>query len=132
MVNAVTLAARHRRNRAGERGMLMTDLVVAMMIFLIAVLPLGFSFWHEQRLVRANYYRAVAMEIVDGEMEILASGEWRALPAGRSLYPVNSPAATNLPAGEFVFSRNNALLRLEWTPQKHLGIGRVTREFSLK
>src|SRR6266436_470087 len=67
--------------RAQERAFLMTEMLVALAILLGALLPLAYSLVSEKRLARAVYQRAVAMELVDGEMEILAAGEWRAMPA---------------------------------------------------
>ena len=65
-----------------RRGALMTELFVAMALLTGALLPLAYSITSEKRLARASYQRAVAMEIVDGEMEVLAAGEWRAFSAG--------------------------------------------------
>src|SRR5258708_34004562 len=68
--------------RVRQNGFLMTEMLVALAILLGALLPLAYSLASEKRLARAAYQRAVAMELVDGEMEILAAGEWRAMPAG--------------------------------------------------
>ncbi len=111
-----------------QRGALMTDVVVAMAMLTLAVLPLAFSFQHERTLLRAAYCRAVAMEIVDGELEILAAGEWHSFPAGTQPYAVHATAAKNLPAGEFQLTVNTNRIRLVWQPQeKHVG-GAVIRE----
>jgi len=42
----------------------------------------------------ASYQRAVAMEIVDGEIEILAAGEWLAFKSGAQDTRFHSVAAT--------------------------------------
>jgi len=60
--------------------------------FALAIMPLAFSYVRETRLLRAEYFRGVAMEIVDGEMEILAAGEWRDLPDGSQPYAVHAVA----------------------------------------
>jgi hypothetical protein len=121
-----------KNNVRAERAMLSTELVVAMAILLIAVLPLGYSFVGDTRVLRATYQRAVAMEIVDGEMEILAAGEWRAFPEGAQSYVVQAGAATNLPPGRFQLTRTGNQLRLEWLPdRKHAG-GNIVREVTLK
>jgi hypothetical protein len=118
--------------RRRESGALMTDLMVGLSIFALALLPLGVSFAKEMQLVRANYWRGVAMEIVDGEMEILAAGEWRAFANGQSPYAVHAAAATNLPPGQFQFSKTDRHLRLEWTPEQRTGIGAVVREVTVQ
>ena len=57
-----------------RRGFLEVDLVVGLAILTLAVMPLGYSFAQERQALRAGYFRSVANEIVDGEMEIIAAG----------------------------------------------------------
>src|SRR5437899_920578 len=97
-------------------GALMIELIVAMAILTGALLPLAYSIFSERRLARASYQRAIAMELVDGEMEILAAGEWRAFAPGKHVYPVRSAATTNLPPGEFLLTVEPGKVRLEWQP----------------
>ena len=121
-----------RKKQISELGALMTEAVVAMAMLTLAVFPLAFSFYHERVLLKAAYYRAAAMEIVDGEMEILAAGEWRSFPSGTQPYTVHAAAATNLPPGEFQLTIVTNRVRLEWQPhEKHSG-GPVVREASGK
>lgn len=121
-----------RATRNSRHGALITEAVAAMAMLTLAVLPLAFSFYHERTLLKAAYYRAVAMEIVDGELEILAAGEWRAYPPGTHAYAVRAGAATNLPAGEFELTRSADRVRLEWRPsEKHCG-GAILREACIK
>jgi len=112
--------------------MLMADLFVAMGILAVAIMPLAFSYVRETRLLRAEYFRGVAMEIVDGEMEILAAGEWRNLPDGSQPYAVHAGAATNLPPGRFQLIKTGNHLRLEWASDRRQGIGTVIREVTFK
>ena len=116
------------RSRIGERGMLMADLMIAMAILVTAVLPVALSFSREVGMLRASYCRGVAMEIVDGEMEILVAGEWHEFPEGQSPYIIQAGAVTNLPPGKFLLSKTGNQLRLEWSAEKHLGVGPVIRE----
>jgi hypothetical protein len=120
-----------RVNRSTERGTLMTELIVAMAILVIAVLPLGYSFANQARLWRASYQRALVMEFVDGEMEILAAGEWQAYPEGTHEYPVRTPIGVELPAGRCSFTRSGKELRLEWAPLQRTGVGKIVRETTL-
>ena len=110
----------------------MTEMVMAMAILAIAMVPLGYSVNSDARLFRATYQRAVAMEIVDGEIEILAAGEWRNFPEGAHSYTVHAKAASNLPAGQFQLTRTGQHLRLEWSSAKKQGIGPVIREVDVK
>ena len=114
------------------RAFLMVELIFAMAILVITFFPLAYSMGSEARLFRASYQRAVAMEIVDGEMEILAAGEWRAFPEGTQTYPVHAVSAKNLPAGEFQLTRTGNHLRLQWSPANKTGVGQVIREVTVK
>ncbi len=115
-----------------KRGSLMIELLVAMAILVGVLVPLGWSLASERRLARALYQRAVAMEIVDGEMETLLAGGWRAFGAGRHEYPVNALSAKNLPAGKFLLTIDPGVVRLEWQPSvKHHG-GAIKREARVK
>jgi hypothetical protein len=115
-----------------ERGFLMVDLFVGMAILTLAIMPLAFSFAHEARFLRAEYYHGAAMEIVDGEMEILAAGEWRDFPDGPQIYTVHAHAAARLPSGHFQLTKTGKHLRLEWKSDERRGIGTVAREITVK
>jgi hypothetical protein len=104
--------------RSAQRAMLNIEIAVAISILAIAVLPLAFMFAHEGKLLRAYYRNAVAMQILDGEMEVLAAGEWKRAIEGTQNYDVTARSATNLPPGKFTVTRNQKTLRLEWRPQK--------------
>jgi hypothetical protein len=114
-----------------RRGYLTIELVVAMGILTAVMIPLGYSFSAEQKLCRAYYFQAIAMEIIDGEMEVLKAGQWRDFPEGMQSYKVEAAAARNLPPGSFVLSVGPSVLRLEWIPQKKGKGGTVWREIKL-
>lgn len=126
---SLSLRGSPRRRR---HGALSTDLMVGLAIFALALMPLAVSFAKEMQLVRAAYWRALAMEIVDGEIEVLAAGEWRAVTAGHSAFAVRSPMATNLPPGRFQLTKSGNRLRLEWLPERRQGVGAVVREVTVK
>ena len=101
------------RNRtARQRGALMIELMAALALLLGAVLPLAYHLASETRLARSIYQRAVAVEIVDGELEVLAAGEWRAFGPGQHPYQVRALAATNLPPGQFLLTISAGRVRL--------------------
>ena len=118
--------------RRREHGFMMADLIVGMAILTIAILPLAYSFAHEAKLFRGEYYRGVAMEIVDGEMEVLAAGEWRNFHDGQQAYTVHADATVNLPPGLFRLTRTGNRLRLEWMPDKLRDAKPVVREITIK
>jgi hypothetical protein len=107
-------------------------MLIAIAVLMIALLPLAYSFVSEKRLARSYYQRAVAMEIVDGEMEVLAAGEWRSFTPGTHDYPVRSAALTNLPPGRFQLEVQKDKVRLEWLPAVKMQVGPVTREVKLQ
>lgn len=114
--------------RRARQASLMTELLVAMTILAGVLVPLGWSLSSERRLARSLYQRALAMEIVDGEWEVLRAGEWSTFAPGRHPYPLRAAAATNLPPGEFLLTVQTNWLRLEWRPSRtHYG-GPVIRE----
>jgi hypothetical protein len=120
------------RHPATQRASLIFEVVMAMTIVVIAVLPLGYALTSDAKLFRVTYQKAVAMEIVDGEIEILAAGGWRDIPEGSRPYTVHANAATNLPPGRFLLTRADNHLRLEWSSAKKSGIGTITREVTVK
>jgi hypothetical protein len=127
MVTRPTIPSKRRR------GALMIELFVAMALLTGALLPLAYSITSEKRLARASYQRAVAMEILDGEMEILAAGEWRAFSLGSHEYSVHSAAAANLPPGKFLLTVTANKVRLEWRPlAKKIGGPVVVREAQIR
>lgn len=97
-----------------EAGALTTELVIALAILGSTMIPLSFSFLREQKLLKNYYQRAVAMEIVDGEMEIFQAGEWKTFPEGSHPYTTTAAAAKNLPEGTLTFTKHGDQLRLEW------------------
>jgi len=117
--------------RRRQRGSLMAEIAVALVIFTTVMVPLVVSFTHDQKEGRDLYLRAIAMEIVDGEMEVLAAGAWREYAPGRHVISVEAGAAVNLPDGEFIFTRGEKFMRLEWVPEERFQKRKVIREVSL-
>ena len=115
-----------------SQGALIAEMVIAIAIFLMASIPLTVGFLSEMKLVRAAYCEAVAMEIVDGEIEILKAGEWRAFQVGQHIYEPVAGAVTNLPPGKFTLTVSNAQLRLEWAPEKRRASRAVVREVKVQ
>ncbi len=113
------------------QGSLQLDLAFAMGLVVIALLPLASSIQKERQLCKALYYRAVAMSIVDGEAEILQSGEWRRFEPGKHPYAVNAAAAKNLPDGQFTLNRSDEAIELTWKPSRAGHGGRVERRFPI-
>jgi hypothetical protein len=114
--------------RLRQCGSMMAEMMVAIAILMLVIVPVAYSFDAEKRAARATYDHAVAMEIVDGEMEVLAAGGWRVWTNGTMDYPVHALAATNLPPGKFILTSTPEKLRLEWRPAGKDHGGNVVRE----
>ncbi len=111
---------------------MMVELLVAIALLTGALLPIAFSIGSEKRLARTIYERAIAMEIVDGELEVLATGEWKALGPGSHAYHPKGAALVNLPQGEFFVRIDPAKIRLEWISAKNPKHAAVVREVAIK
>jgi hypothetical protein len=120
------------RDPARQRGALIFEVVMAMAILGIAVLPLGYTLNSDAKIFRATYRRAVAMEIVDGEIEILSAGAWRDIPEGSRPYAAHANARANLPPGRFLLTRAGNHIRLEWISENKSGVGTISREVTVK
>ena len=92
----------------------MVELIVAMVILTTALMPIALSVMKDQRSYRNYYFKAIAMEIVDGEMEVLRSGYWKEFQQGAQPYPTTAKAAGNLPEGDFTLTLEGKSIRLEW------------------
>lgn len=114
--------------RQGQRAALMIELLVAVALLLGGLLPIAYGIASEKKLARASYQRAVAMEIVDGELEALIAGGMGRLTNGTWKYTVRAGAAVNLPPGAFFLTVNPNRLRLEWRPALKDNGGAVFRE----
>ncbi len=115
-----------------SRGFLEVDLLVGLAILSLAIVPLGYSFAHERQVLKMEYFRSVANEIVDGEMEILTAGDGKHFPDGSQNYSVHASAAAALPPGHFQLTKTGKHLRLEWKSDEKHGIGAVIREITVK
>jgi hypothetical protein len=127
----MVIAARHARSDSRQRGLLTTDLVVAMGIFLVGIIPLSVSLVSEQKLMRAYYFRAIATEIVDGELERVMAGGAKNLSTGSQSFKPRALAAQNLPPGKFVITRSGKSVRVEWRPENRDRGGHISREATL-
>jgi len=126
------LLQRFRKDIRSQRGFLEVDLLVGLAILSLAIVPVGFSFVRERQVLKMEYFRSVANEIVDGEMEILAAGDWKNFPDGSQNYSIHANAAGSLPPGHFQLTKAGNHLRLEWNSDEKHGVGAVAREITIK
>jgi hypothetical protein len=109
-------------------GALMTELIIALGIVMGVMVPMAYSYLHHQDQLRACYYRSVAMEILDGEMEVLVAGEWRAFKPGTNAYTIRARSAANLPPGSFKLTLEGSWIRLDWVPRNSAKYHSMKRE----
>lgn len=119
-----------KTNSQGERGMLEVDMTIAITILFLAVLPLAYSFGSDAKAMRRNYERAIAMELLDGKMEMLAAGAWRNHPPGTNEIRLTGNAAINLTTNRALLIIQPDRIRLEWRPANRTSLG-ITRELKL-
>lgn len=124
--------ALQNNSRRRKSGLLMADFLVGLAFLCIAIVPIVMSLASERHFLRINYQHAIAMEIVDGEMELLVAGEWRHYTNGVHQLTPRANAATNLPPGTFQLTVAQKHLRLEWLPNETGQGGSVKREITLK
>ena len=124
----VSPASRPGWPRPSAAGFFNIELVVAIAILGLVMLPLGGAWYHETRMLRTYYRDAVAMEILDGEAGVLAAGGWRDFTEGQHELKPTANAAKNLPAGRFLLTREAHHMRLEWSPERGR---RMAREIKL-
>jgi hypothetical protein len=118
--------------RCPVAGFLEVDMLVGLAILSLAIMPVGFSFARERQVLKIEYVHSVANEIVDGEMELLAAGDWKNYPDGVQNYSVHAGAAASLPPGHFQLTKTGNYLRLEWSSDwKHSGTP-VIREVTIR
>ena len=121
----------NRRRQQGYLTVLLAEMTVAVGLMAVVLIPLTVGFFKEGKQMRNLYLESVAMEIVDGEMEILAAGGADEISSGSRSYDINATAATNLPPGKFTLTREGKTLRLEWRANEPLEHLRVDREILL-
>jgi hypothetical protein len=124
--------ARQNNSHRRQAGVLMSDLLIGMTLLCLAIIPIAMSLTQERQSLRTSYQHAVAVEIVDGEMELLVAGEWRSYSNGVHQLTPRANAATNLPPGNFQLTVAQKRLRLEWLPNGTGQGGGVRREITLK
>jgi hypothetical protein len=123
----ISLPKKSRR----QAGLLMADLLVGLALLCLAIIPIVLGLAQERRALRASYQHAIAMEIVDGEMELLVAGEWRRFPDGVHQFTPRATAVANLPPGKLQLTVALKHLHLEWRPDAAAHGGAIQREVTL-
>ncbi len=117
---------------ARRRAFLQLDVAIALTVLTLVFIPLSVSSSGGLDLARRHYFEAVALQLIDGEMDVLLAGERRKYTLGEyGITPVGE-AVQNLPEGKFVLTVKQKQLTLTWVPTKQAKWGRVERVVELK
>ena len=111
---------------------LQLDVAVAITFLALVFIPLSISSSGDLDLARRHYFEAVALQLIDGEMDVLLAGERRKHTTGEHRITPIGEAVQNLPEGEFVLTVHDQKLTLAWVPTKRAKWGRVERVVELK
>jgi len=114
------------------RAFLQLDVAVAITVLALVFIPLSVSSSGDLDLARRQYFEAVALQLIDGEMDVLLAGERRKYTPGEHRITPVGEAVQNLPEGEFVLTVQDQKLTLAWVPTKRAKWGRVERVVELK
>jgi len=111
---------------------LQLDVAVAITVLALVFIPLSISSSGDLDLARRHYFEAVALQLIDGEMDVLLAGERRKYTTGEHRITPVGEAVQNLPEGEFVLTVQEQKLTLAWMPNKRAKWGRIERVVELK
>lgn len=111
---------------------LQLDVAVAITVLALVFIPLSVSSSGDLDLARRQYFEAVALQLIDGEMDVLLAGERRKYTPGEHQIKPVGEAVQNLPEGEFVLTVHDQKLTLAWVPTKRAKWSRVERVMELK
>ena len=114
------------------RAFLQLDVAVAITVLALVFIPLSISSSGDLDLARRHYFEAVALQLIDGEMDVLLAGERRKYTTGEHRITPVGEAVQNLPEGKFVLTVHDQKLTLAWVPTKRAKWGRVERVVELK
>ena len=122
-----------RTTRSAKRlAFLQLDVAIAITVLALVFIPLSVSSSGDLDLARRHYFEAVALQLIDGEMDVLLAGERRKYTTGEHRITPVGEAVQNLPEGEFVLTVHDQKLTLAWVPTKRAKWGRVERVVELK
>ena len=114
------------------RAFLQLDVAVAITVLALVFIPLSVSSSGDLDLARRQYFEAVALQLIDGEMDVLLAGERRKYTTGEHRIKPVGEAVQNLPEGKFVLTVQDEKLTMAWVPTKRAKWGRVERVVQLK
>ena len=117
--------------RAAKRlAFVQLDVALAVSILLLVFIP--FSVTSSSKLDLARRQHFVALQMIDGELDVLMAGERQKFSPGEHKITPPGEAVKTLPVGEFILTVEEKQLTVAWVPEKEAKWGRVEREVILK
>ena len=108
------------------------DLMLAVSILMLLFIPFGVTSSGKLDLARRQHFEAVALQMIDGELDVLLAGERQKYPLGEHKITPPGAAVKTLPVGEYILVVKENQLSIAWVPEKEAKWGRVEREVTLK
>ena len=120
-------------SRAAKRlAFVQLDVALAVSILLLVFIPFSVTSSSKLDLARRQHFEAVALQMIDGELDVLMAGEWQKFSPGEHKITPPGEAVKTLPVGEFILVVKENQLSIAWVPEKEAKWGRVEREVTLK
>ena len=117
---------------AKRLAFLQLDVAIALTVLALVFIPLSVSSSGGLDLARRHYFEAVALQLIDGEMDVLLAGERQKYTTGEHRIKPVGDAVQNLPEGKFVLTVQDEKLTMAWVPTKRAKWGRIERVVELK
>ena len=119
--------------RAAKRlAFVQLDVALAVSILLLVFIPFSVTSSSKLDLARRQHFKAVALQMIDGELDVLMAGErQKYIPGEHKITPPGEAVKTQ-PVGEFILTVQENPRTIAWVPEKEAKWGRVEREVTLK
>lgn len=112
-------------------GAIHLEAILALALTAAVLLPLS-GVVVSQRRIASDLARHLAMiELVDGEMELIASGDWVRFSEGTHSIPLPAPDGFVPPVGELTLVRQGREFRLAWQPTHRWIGGGIERRWTV-
>ena len=111
-------------------GAIHLEAILALALTAAVLLPIS-GIVVSQRRIASDLTRHLTMiELVDGEMELIAAGDWVRYPEGTHSVPLPSPEGFVPPVGELTLVRQGREFSLAWRPANRWIGGGIERRWT--
>jgi hypothetical protein len=122
----------NRRQESGRRtaGAIHLETILALALTAAVLLPISGIVVTQRRMASDLARHLMMIELVDGEMELIASGDWVRFSEGTHSIPLPSPEGFVPPVGELTLERHGREFRLTWRPTNRWIGGGIERRWT--